>query len=157
MCFYYIIILLPLCSSLPLASIRRQLNIHSLSTHIIFHTVHPYFFRSPSSFFAIHIHIKNSLRHMVFIPPYHASLLLFNLSVTAATFRLPLTYSLRILSILVTPHIHLNIRISATCSLLSSTLLVAQHSDPYNRTGLMTVKNVTICRITSAKVLNRVT
>ncbi|KAG7308491.1 hypothetical protein JYU34_005701 [Plutella xylostella] len=64
---------------------------------------------------------------------------LFIFSTIGATFILPLIYSFRILSFLVTPHIHLNIRISVTCILFSSHTLVAQHSAPYNITGLMTL------------------
>ena len=47
--------------------------------------------------------------------------------------------SFRILSLLVTPHIHLSILISFTSSRASCPLVVAQVSAPYNRAGLTTV------------------
>ena len=51
--------------------------------------------------------------------PYQRSRDSRTFSTMGATFKVPLTYSLRILSILVTPALHLNIRISATCTFLS--------------------------------------
>ena len=51
----------------------------------------------------------------------------------------PLMCSFRILSLLVTPHIHLSILISFTSSRASCPLVVAQVSAPYNRAGLTTV------------------
>ncbi|KAG7298085.1 hypothetical protein JYU34_018855 [Plutella xylostella] len=53
--------------------------------------------------------------------------------------RLPRTYSLRILSSLVTPHIHLNIFISAAWTALTCVCVAAQVSLPYIRTGRMMV------------------
>ena len=47
--------------------------------------------------------------------------------------------SFRILSLLVTPHIHLSILISFTSSRASCPLVVAQVSAPYNRASLTTV------------------
>ena len=55
------------------------------------------------------------------------------------TLAVPLMCSFRILSLLVTPHIHLSILISFTSSHAYCPLVVAQVSAPYNRAGPTTV------------------
>ena len=55
------------------------------------------------------------------------------------TLVVPLMCSFRILSLLVTPHIHLSILISFTSSRASRLLVVAQVYAPYTRAGLTTV------------------
>jgi hypothetical protein len=82
-----------------------------------------FFFRSTSFSPSFHIYVHHSSSHMIFISPYHMSILKrfpFTFSVIGATFRLPLIYSFFTLSIPVTPHIHLNILIFAACHFLSS-------------------------------------
>ena len=76
---------------------------------------------------------------ILFTWPYHFSRfsVIFLEAYTALV--VPLMCSFRILSLLVTPHIHLSILISFTSSCSSCPLVVAQVSAPYNRAGLTTV------------------
>src|SRR5688572_18739108 len=68
--------------------------------------------------------------------PYHLSLLLLILSTTVSSApRSFLVCSYLILSLLLLPMILLSHSISATSSLLSSSFLRHQHSDPYSNTG----------------------
>jgi hypothetical protein len=80
----------------------------------------------PSTFILITLFVMwlSSLRITC---PYQTNLLLLTFSVTGATFKLTLIYSYLILSILVTPNIHLNIHISVTCSLLSFLCRIVQY------------------------------
>ena len=55
------------------------------------------------------------------------------------TLVVPVMCSFRILSLLVTPYIHLSILISFIYSRASCSIVVAQVSAPYNRAGLTTV------------------
>ena len=71
--------------------------------------------------------------------PYHFSRFSVIVFDACTTLVVPLMCSLRILSLLVTPHIHLSILISFTSSRASCPLVVAQVSAPYNRAGLTTV------------------
>ena len=71
--------------------------------------------------------------------PYHFSRFSVIFLDTCTTPVVPLMCSFRILSLLVTPHIHLSILISFTSSRASCPLVVAQVSAPYNRAGLTTV------------------
>ena len=71
--------------------------------------------------------------------PYHSSrfsVILLDACTTLVVHRM---CSFRILSLLVTPHIHLSILISFTSSRASCPLVVAQVSAPYNRACLTTV------------------
>jgi len=68
--------------------------------------------------------------------PNHVSLLLLIFSITVSSApSSSLFYSFLILSLLLLPLIFLNHEISATSSLLSSSFLSIQHSDPYINTG----------------------
>ena len=71
--------------------------------------------------------------------PYHFIRLYAIFLDACATLVVHLMCSFRILSIIVTPHIHLCILISFTSSRASCPLVVAQVSAPYTRTGLTTV------------------
>ena len=71
--------------------------------------------------------------------PYHFSRFSVIFLEACATLAVPLMCSFRILSLLVTPHIHLSILISFTSSRASRPLVAAQVSAPYNRAGLTTV------------------
>ena len=68
--------------------------------------------------------------------PYHFSRFSVIFFDACTTLVVPLMCSFRILSLLVTPHIHLSIVISFTSSRASCPLVVAQVSAPYNRAGL---------------------
>ena len=70
--------------------------------------------------------------------PYHFSRFCA-IFLDACTTLVPLMCSFWILSLNVTPHIHLSILISFTSSRASCPLVVAQVSAPYNRAGLTTV------------------
>ena len=70
--------------------------------------------------------------------PYHFSRFSVIFLDACTTPVVPLMCSFRILSLLVTPHIHLSILISFTSSRASCPLVVAQVSAPYNRAGLTT-------------------
>ena len=71
--------------------------------------------------------------------PYHFSRFSVIFLDACTTLVVPLMFSFRIVSLLVTPHIHLSIRISFTSCRASCPLVVAQVSAPYNRAGLTTV------------------
>ena len=71
--------------------------------------------------------------------PYHFSRFSVIFLDACTTLVVPLMCSFRILSHLVTPHIHLSILISFTFSRASCPLVVVQVSAPYNRAGLTTV------------------
>ena len=71
--------------------------------------------------------------------PYHFSLFSVVFLEAFTTLVVPLMCSFRILSLLVSPHIHLSIPISFNYSRASCLLVVAQVSEPYNRAGLTTV------------------
>ena len=71
--------------------------------------------------------------------PHHFSRFSVIFLDACTTLVVPLMCSFRILSLLVTPHMHLSILISLTSSHASCPLVVAQVSAPYNRTGVTTV------------------
>ena len=71
--------------------------------------------------------------------PYHFSRCSVIVLHSCTTLVVPLMCSFRILSLLVTPHIHICILISFTSSRASCPLVVAQVSAPYNISGLTTV------------------
>ena len=71
--------------------------------------------------------------------PYHFSRFSVIFLHSCTTLVVPLMCSFRIVSLLVTPHIHICILISFTSSRASCPLVVAQVSAPYNRAGLTTV------------------
>ena len=71
--------------------------------------------------------------------PYHFSHFSVILYDACTTLVVTLMCSFRILSLLVTPHIHLSILISFNSSHPSCPLVVAQVSAPYNRAGSTTV------------------
>ena len=71
--------------------------------------------------------------------PYHFSRFSVIFLDVSTTLVVPLMCSFWILSLLVTPHIHLSILISFTSSRASCPLVVAQVSARYNRAGLTTV------------------
>ena len=68
--------------------------------------------------------------------PYHFSRFSVIFFDACTTLVVPLMCAFRILSLLVTPHIHLSIRISFTSSPASCPLVVSHVSAPYNRAGL---------------------
>ena len=128
----------------PLTSIRRLGIIHSFLQHNYNNCLHsPTIFSLAFLFFSIHPHSHPSLlvtcvSSLPITCPYQDRRFPFIFSVTGATFKLPHICSFLTLSILVTPHIHLNIIISATCKRFSSIFFTAQHSDSYITTGLIT-------------------
>ena len=71
--------------------------------------------------------------------PYHFNLLSWTFLDISPTFVVPLILSFLILSILVTPLIHLNILISATSNFFSCAFFTAHVSAPYIIAGLTTV------------------
>ena len=71
--------------------------------------------------------------------PYHFNLLSCSFLDISPTFVVPLILSFLILSILVTPLIHLNILISATSNFFSCAFFTAHVSAPYIIAGLTTV------------------
>ena len=71
--------------------------------------------------------------------PYHFRRFSVIFLDACTTLVVPLMCSFRILSPLVTPHIHLSIIISFTSSRAYCLLVVAQVSAPYNRAGLTRV------------------
>ena len=71
--------------------------------------------------------------------PYHFSRFSVIFLDACTTLAVPLTCSFRIVSLLVTPNIHLSILISFTSRRASCPIVVAQVSAPYNRAGLTTV------------------
>ena len=71
--------------------------------------------------------------------PYHFNLLSCTFLDISPTFVVPLILSFLILSILVTPLIHLNILISATSNFFSCAFFTAHVSAPYIIAGLTTV------------------
>jgi hypothetical protein len=118
------------CFFLPFSSITR--HDHSFFSTSSFTQSIYLFFAQPTRV-PIYIHTHHPFCYVTFIPSLNMpipTLLLLIFSDTGATFKQPVIYSFLILSMLVTPHnnIHLKIRISVTCSLLSSLNLVAQHS-----------------------------
>ena len=70
--------------------------------------------------------------------PYHFSRFSVIFFDACTTLVVPLMCSFRIVSLLVTPHIHLSILISFTSSRASCPIVVAQVFVPYNRAGLIT-------------------
>src|ERR1700761_363442 len=87
-----------------------------------------------------HTFLTSSSCSLLLTCPNHLSLLWANLSSMLSTPTLALTYSFLTVSLLVTPHIILNIFISATLSFCSWLFLIAQHSDEYIIAGLTTVQ-----------------
>ena len=86
----------------------------------------------------------NTLGTAVSIKDFFTSVLPATKSVifvdACTTLGVHLMCSFRILSLRVTPHIHLSILVSFTYSRASCLLVVSQVSAPYNRAGLTTVK-----------------
>ena len=78
--------------------------------------------------------------------PYHFSCFSIIFLDACTILVVPLMCSFRILSLIVTPHIHLSILISFSSRRASCHLVVAQVSAPYNRAGLTTVVS-TFCEV----------
>ena len=71
--------------------------------------------------------------------PYHFNRFSVIFLDACTTLVVPLMCSFRIISLLVTPYIHLSILISFTSSRAACPLVVSQVSAPYTRAGLTTV------------------
>jgi hypothetical protein len=84
-------------------------------------SIHVFFLRATSARVPIHIQTHHSFRYVTSIPPHNMAIPSHPIASHflrhwRATIKLSLIYLFLILSILVTPHIHLNIHISVTCS-----------------------------------------
>lgn len=120
--------------------LRRHLSLVVASSgvrpsffHVIFDICHPCCQRpTPPSFLrrngkALPHYMVSGLR---IICPYHLSLVSVSFSVIGTTLKLPPTYSLRTLSLMVTPPDQRSMRISVVCSFCSWVFLVAHVSLP---------------------------
>ena len=85
------------------------------------------------------IHLTMCSSFILLTWPYHFNRFSVILLDACTPLVIPLMCSFRILSLLVTPHFHLNILISFTSSRASCPLVFAQVSAPYSRAGLTTV------------------
>jgi hypothetical protein len=98
------------------------LVISMLTPFILMLFFHPsIFLRATSARVPIHIQTHHSFRYVTSIPPHNMAIPSHPIASHflrhwRATIKLSLIYLFLILSILVTPHIHLNIHISVTCS-----------------------------------------
>ena len=112
----------------PLTAVLRVFSRQSILPQVSFDVVHPSPPRSSSSPAPVHLQRHRSSSHILLFSPHYVAVH-FEIY---PTFVVLLIVSFLVLSIFVTPHVHLSsILISVTCSFLSCAVFSAHVSAPY--------------------------